>query len=505
MAGNADLQRKLNEGVEAAKAGNRALARRLLEEVVEQDARNEVAWIWLATLATGASEKREHLRRVLAINPQNKLAREALSRLGDEPVQERRPGVNFTPTMQETVRRTDALAGQPRRGNSPLIFVFAALALLLAGVGIILFGSGVLNPTEPTPTETIFIAAEVTDSDFTPEPSNTPVPQPTTTPVPIDQITRSAPTLPPTPTETITPTLTPTPQVTAAIELGRFEVFFISQDPALAEPSMFSVMADGQGGGLVEDRVRDLAFAQDGMTFAFVRDVTNDSGNVAPEIFVSTINDPGEFTQVTQMGATDTSSPSFSPDGTRIVFSSSNNRPAPDLWVVGADGSDLTQLTDTAAGEREPAWSPAGGQIAFTSDQGMIGATEIFLLTVTDTGEALGAATQATNADRSSYSPSWSPDGRMIVFASDRTGDGDLFTMDSQGNNEQLLTIDDNNAEDRRPSFSPDGLWIIFASNREDSNFQTFVMRTNGTDVRRVTVNPRIDISARFRPRSLEE
>jgi Tol biopolymer transport system component len=77
--------------------------------------------------------------------------------------------------------------------------------------------------------------------------------------------------------------------------------------------------------------------------------------------------------------------------------------------------------------------------------------------------------------------------------------------MDADGNNEQLLTIDDNDAEDRRPSFSPDGLWVIFTSNRQDANFQTYVARINGTDVRRVTVNPRIDISARFRPRSLEE
>jgi dipeptidyl aminopeptidase/acylaminoacyl peptidase len=505
VAGNADLQRKLNQGVEAAKAGNRSAARRLLEEVVEQDERNEVAWIWLATLATGASEKREHLRRVLAINPQNKLARDALARLGDEPAPERRPGVSFTPTLQETVRRTDALAGQPRRGNSAMIFVLAALALLLAGVGIILFGSGILSPAQPTPTATLFVAAEVTDSDSTPAPTDTPVPQPSTTPIPLDQITRSAPTLPPTPTATLTLTLTPTPQVTAALELGVFEVFFISQDPALPEPSMFSVMADGQGGGLIEDRVRDLTFAQDGVTFAFVRDVTGDSGAAGPEIFVSTIDDPGEITQVTRLGAADTGSPSFSPDGTRLVFSSSNNRPAPDLWVVGADGSDLVQLTNTAAGEREPAWSPTGSQIAFTSDQGTAGSTEIFLMTVTATGEALGAATQATNADRSSYSPSWSADGRKIVFASDRTGDGDLFTMDADGNNEQLLTIDDNDAEDRRPSFSPDGLWVIFTSNRQDANFQTYVARINGADVRRVTVNPRIDISARFRPRSLEE
>lgn len=503
MAGNADLQRKLNQGVEAAKAGNRSVARRLLEEVVEQDERNEVAWIWLATLATSASEKREHLKRVLAINPQNNLAREALSRLGEEPPPPNRFG--GTPTLQETVRRTDALA-QPRtrQGNTGLIFVFAAIALLLAGVGVILLGSGALSPADPTATPTIFVVAEATDDDFTPAPSDTPVPQPSTTPVPLDQITRSAPTLPPVPPPTYTATLTPTLEVTAAIELGSFEVFFISQDPALAEPSMYSVMADGRSGGLLADQTRDLAFASDGTTYAFIRDVADPGGTPVAEIFISSINDPREFTQVTSLGAADTSSPSFSPDGARIVFSSSNNRPAPDLWVIGIDGSNLVQLTDTAEAEREPAWSPAGAQIAFTSDQGIVGATEIFLITVTDMGEALGRAVQATDAARSSYSPSWSADGRKIVFASDRTGDGDIFTMDSTGNNEQLLTIDDNNAEDRRPSFSPDGLWVIFVSNREDGNFQTYVMRTNGTGVRRVTVNSRIDISARFRPRSLE-
>ena len=106
MAGNADLQRKLNQGVEAAKAGNRSAARRLLEEVVEQDERNEVAWIWLASLATGAAEKREHLRRVLAINPQNKLAREALSRLGET-----------IDVLEAVLRRVRELSSELRTAN----------------------------------------------------------------------------------------------------------------------------------------------------------------------------------------------------------------------------------------------------------------------------------------------------------------------------------------------------------------------------------------------------
>lgn len=503
MAGNADLQRKLNQGVEAAKAGNRAQARRLLEEVVEQDKRNEMAWIWLATVAVGAAEKREYLRRVLAINPQNVRAREALDKMGDDLISPTRSGLNFTPTLEETVRRTDALAIQPRRANTGLIFVVAALALLVAGVGIILFGSGALQPAEPTPTATVFVAAVVAD-DSTALPTDTPVPQPSTTPIPIDQITRSAPTLPPIPTASLTPTLTPTRQMTAAFELGAFEVFFISQDAALAQASLYAVKGDGTGGGLIADQMRDLTFAQDGSTIAFVRDVMGETGVMAPEIFVSTIDNPSEVKQVTRIGAADTSSPSFSPDGAYLVFSSSINRPSPDLWVVNVNNSELKLLTNTAESEREPAWSPTGKQIAFTSDQGAVGSTEIFLMSVTESGEMVERAIQATDAYRSSYSPSWSADGKMIVFASDRTGDSDIFTMDSAGNNEQLVTIDDNNAEDRYPSFSPDGLWIIFVSNREDGNFQTYVIRTNGTDVRRVTVNSRIDISARIRPRRLD-
>ncbi len=273
----------------------------------------------------------------------------------------------------------------------------------------------------------------------------------------------------------------------------------------MPEPSLFSILADGTNDGLIEDRMRDVAFAPDGFTFAFVRDVIADSGARAPEIFVTTLGDTGIVTQVTRLGAADTASPSFSPDASHLVFSSSAGGSTPDLWVVSVDGGTPAALTQSPEGEREPAWSPAGGKIAFTSDQGSAGSTEIYIVNVTDDGEALGAAAQATDADRSSYAPSWSSDGRFITFASDRTGDGDIFTMDGQGNNEQLMTIDDQDAEDRRPGFSPDGRWITFVSNREEGTFQTYVIRNNGTNVQRITLNPRVDVSAQFRPRSLTE
>ena len=59
--------------------------------------------------------------------------------------------------------------------------------------------------------------------------------------------------------------------------------------------------------------------------------------------------------------------PRWSPDGTRLVFSSNTSFDQQQVWVVGADGNDLTQLTHGAAGNPsfEPDWSPDGTKIVF--------------------------------------------------------------------------------------------------------------------------------------------
>jgi TolB protein len=128
------------------------------------------------------------------------------------------------------------------------------------------------------------------------------------------------------------------------------------------------------------------------------------------------------------------------------------------------------------------------------------GFTEIFLGTLDLANGQLRDVLQATNASGSSYAPAWSPDGQMVAFASDRTGDGDIYLMDDDGFNEQVITVDGASAEDRAPVFSPDGLWLAFISNGEDGRFQTYLMTVRGTEIRRLTNNPRSDISAIFKP-----
>ena len=108
-----------------------------------------------------------------------------------------------------------------------------------------------------------------------------------------------------------------------------------------------------------------------------------------------------------------------------------------ELFTLTDDGNNLKQLTQNEVADHDAAWSPSADVIAFASEQANgtgTGLTEIFTIT------ADGATTtQLTDANGSSYAPSWSPDGTRITFASDRNGDGDIFVMDADGQNYQLV------------------------------------------------------------------
>jgi TolB protein len=528
LSSKAELQRKLSAGIAAAKQGDRDRARRLLEEATQIDDRSEQAWLWLATVANTQVERSAHLRKVLTINPRNTRAREALVQLQSVvgSAEERRVrlalGENARVRGDEPSAPVEALRGATLRptvdvgtrqrsggGGLGIAIVLSAVALIGVGVFIALNGSGILTPG-PTPINTpVTVSTSVagvgdisaTNADnssgenviiATDTPSG-----PTQTAVPLDLVTRQAPTLPPPSTATITPTLTPTPQVTAAFEIGVFEMFYVSQDPAVAEPDVYSLNADGSNDGLILESARDFAFAPDGERFAFVRDVlTEENGVRLAEVFVGSLADPAAAERITDMRRPDTGSPSWSPDGTRIVFASGG-----DLFIVGVDGQNLIALTNTVSPEREPAWSPSGDMIVYTGDIKGFGFTDLFVQRITPEGDRVGDVIQATDSGRSSYGPRWSPDSAYIVFASDRTGDGDIYVMNADGTNEVLLSIGDGGAEDRSPSVSPDGLWIAFMSNRDaDGRFQTYTMRFNGTDLRLVTNNPRTDLTVVWRP-----
>ena len=93
--------------------------------------------------------------------------------------------------------------------------------------------------------------------------------------------------------------------------------------------------------------------------------------------------------------------------------------------------------------------------------------------------------------------PTYSPDGKSILFQSTRDGSFDIYTMDADGGNVRRLT--DRAAIDYHPRWSPDGKSVVFTSNR-DGNFELYQMDADGTNERRLTHNPEADDYAAFHP-----
>ena len=112
-----------------------------------------------------------------------------------------------------------------------------------------------------------------------------------------------------------------------------------------------------------------------------------------------------------------------------------------------------------------PAWSPDGTRIAFYSERD--GNAEIYVMNADGTG-----VTRLTNSSADEGYPAWSPDGRTISFDSDRTGNFDVFAMNTDGSNVRPLTK--HPARDVSATWSPDGSTIVFMSDREPGGFDAY-------------------------------
>ena len=205
-------------------------------------------------------------------------------------------------------------------------------------------------------------------------------------------------------------------------------------------------------------------------------------------------------------------SPRWSPDGSRIAFVR-KVRLVRQLVVMNADGSAQRQLTHGQEQSYAPSWSPDGEQLAFVrghddvaGDDGIgVGsqtidaaggsgarrASDIYVLDVDD-----GAERQLTHHAAVDTSPAWSPDGQLIVFASDRTGTGaqQLFVMHRDGTAERKLTdypVTYHN--EMRPAWSPDGSTIAFVTDNRHApvgNTEIYLVDADGRNVRRLTTHP---------------
>jgi TolB protein len=167
-------------------------------------------------------------------------------------------------------------------------------------------------------------------------------------------------------------------------------------------------------------------------------------------------------------------SPSWSPDGTRIVFYSERDGNS-EIYVMGADGSHPTRLTHTAASEGYPNFSPDGRKISFDTDRD--GNFEIYVC------EADGSRpTRLTQTAARDISASWSPDGRQLAFMSDRTGEFEVWVMNADGSHPRRVTDFGSNWF---PRWSPDGSRLAYHVGRD-----IHVLDVKGAKFARLTIDP---------------
>jgi Tol biopolymer transport system component len=178
------------------------------------------------------------------------------------------------------------------------------------------------------------------------------------------------------------------------------------------------------------------------------------------------------------------SQPAWSPDGSRIAFTRLG-----EIYVIGADGRNEKRLTTTAQPVAFPAWSPDGRTIAFA------GVRDVF--TVPASGGPVKNLTRSPKPWLLRTTPAYSPDGRTIaITASTDAYNSDVFLMRPDGSILRRLTrsrgTHDRLGEEHAPDFSPDGKRIVFVSNR-DGNGELYSIAVNGRNERRLTRTPGVD------------
>jgi serine/threonine protein kinase len=350
-----------------------------------------------------------------------------------------------------------------------------------------------------------------------------PIPTSTATELPTATPVASTGTPTSTATFTLTPTLIPSGVTT--------ETLIINLTPS--ETPTFGPTPIGGGPG-------QIAFAS-----------TRSGGN--PQIYLSDLS--GENVLPLTNIPAGACQPDWSPDGSQLVFVSPCQRqldisepPLKDtaLYIMNADGSNLTALPTVPGGDLEPAWSPDGKRIAFTSLRD--GRPLIYVLNLED--QSVRRLTDPTTDLDAARQPAWSPFNNQLAYVAKRFGAYQIWTMTDSGQGQQqiarsgpqlwdylpvwssdaktilfternaqgpvspwmmqILYVDRASGQATRLKFgplpiedfhySPDGQWFVFEGRSDGDNRDLFLMTVNGEGRTQLTNDPGVDFDAAWRP-----
>lgn len=515
MSDKSQIEKLVEEGIAAAKAGDRALARGKLEAAVKIDQYNEKAWFWLARVVETDEERRACLGNVIIINPQNKRAQELLDKLENR-----------------------AIAKEKQARRSPRMLMLAVGGVLVVAVLLLLF-SGVLGgdeSSEALPTE--FLAPTITGTpDLTETADAALALGPSDTPIPIATI---PPTWTSTPSATFTATLesfpTPPPGLPGRIimQSGRVSGDDDNQPIVMVNASDLSKVTvsnqgvRGQNPVLAPGRdryayaqylsgTRSLAILIQNIGFP---DETNITGLYPSAILLSTPNYPAwsgdnlafaapEFGRGThdlwllELAAVSAATPVPSFGSETTPTATSTETPTTTATPEGFQPTEgpsptpvpppsaLTRLTEDPADNLWPAFDPTGTALVYVQVQS--GITDLMVINI----GSKAIFTLTTNGNQLVESaPDWGGENEIVFSASTMGNPGlsDIYIMPANGSAEPTVLIDFG-PQDIKPRFSPDGKYIVFSSNVRD-NWDVFIYDRETQEIYGLVTDPNsIDIA----------
>ena len=202
--------------------------------------------------------------------------------------------------------------------------------------------------------------------------------------------------------------------------------------------------------------------------------------------------------------------PVWSPDGSSLAFGLGRFFPmvqgfgAADLAVLDIKSGALRVLTDGKENVGFPSWSPDGRRIVYREWNDTNSSLRIIDV------QSRAVTTLLRDFGRVNF-PGWSPDGHRVQFTSDRDGNYELYTIELES--KRIARLTDSPGNDAHGTWSPDGRWIAFSSVRggfkdeaalnpgnPQASGDLYVMRADGTDVRALTDNQFEEATAGWAP-----
>lgn len=216
---------------------------------------------------------------------------------------------------------------------------------------------------------------------------------------------------------------------------GRYELQIADADGQNAQAALVS-----------KEPIISPAWSPDGSRIAYVS-----FENKKPVIYVHSLASGKRVTVANFKGSN--SAPAWSPDGQKlaIVLTKDGNS---QIYSVNTDGSGIHRLTSSSGIDTEPRYSPDGASIYFTSDRG--GSPQIYRMSANG-----GDVQRVTFEGSYNVTPRLSPDGKSLAYIARREGHFQLALMDLASKQVQILT---DSRKDESPSFAPNGRMVLIAT-----------------------------------------